>query len=453
MSLLRGLLHKPLANLPLIILLSCAPEYGQAPDPPAADRAQWSPASYVNRELPSSIRLSGEFRARPEGRSAFGFREGKDDAYVLTRLRLNLEIQPEKWLHVFVQGQDSRATGIDPSRVNSSLKDIFDLRQAFVEFESRSKGWFSLRVGRQEMRYGAERLIGASDWTNSARTFDAVKLVLKADGARFDIFASSVVVNYPTSFDEHLPGQNFYGIYGSLTKLVPGATLEPYALSKTLPKVKSERGQFGDADILTFGLRWAGKLPAGFDYAAETARQGGHFATDDVATWAGYGIVGYTPPRLAFKPRVSAEYAYASGDRAVGDGKTNTFDQLYPTPHGVRGLTDQFGWRNLRDVRAGVEIKPNSKTKVAFDYFLLWLASVHDGLYSTAGALVIRAPANGALHQDVGSEADVYLTYAPVPQIQLGAGFGHLFAGRFLKENSPGSGMSFPYVFCYYMFK
>ena len=64
---------------------------------------------------------------RAEGRTAYGFKPGIDDGYDLTRLRLNLEVAPKKWVRVFVQGQDARALGIDQSHLNSTLKDVFDL--------------------------------------------------------------------------------------------------------------------------------------------------------------------------------------------------------------------------------------------------------------------------------------------------------------------------------------
>ena len=38
----------------------------------------------------------------------------------------------------------------------------------------------TLKVGRQILSYGDERLIGAFDWNNFGRTFDAVKLPWEA---------------------------------------------------------------------------------------------------------------------------------------------------------------------------------------------------------------------------------------------------------------------------------
>jgi len=449
-----GLFHCRLSAALLLALL-CPVVWGQdgagsSSDAPGAQAP--SPLYYLNQALPSWLRFSGEFRDRAEGRTAYGFKAGIDDAYDLTRFRLNLEVAPKKWARVFVQGQDARALGIDPSHLNSTLKDALDLRQAYLEFKAGDKNGVSLRVGRQELIFGAERLVGALDWSNTARSFDAVRLGLTQGRAHVDIIAASVVAINMVSFNKHIPGQNLYGTYASFTDVVPKSTVQPYFLWKTLPHVKSEEGTPGRADIYTAGFRWVGSLPAGFDYAAEMAKQMGHYSNDDIVAWAGYWIIGYTVPGVPLEPRLSVEYDYATGDKAQGDGRIGTFDQLYPTNHSYYGIVDMEGWRNLRDFRSGINLVPHHKVKLTFDYNWFWLASAHDGLYNAAGVLIVKPPASGALHTDVGSEADIIFSYSPFPQVIIGSGFGHLFPGRFLKENSPGSGTSFPYGFLTYRF-
>ncbi len=425
-------------------------EMPKAQAPP--EEAEVSPLQSVNQSLPDWLHFGGEFRDRFEGRTAFGFRPGADDYYDLTRLRLSLEISPRRWIHAFVQAQDSRALGISPGRVTPALKDIFDLRQAYIELGTGDETRVSLRVGRQELKFGTERLVGALDWGNTARSFDAARLTIRGKRLGVDLFGSSVVVINMDRFDKPRPGENFYGAYGSLRDILPHSVIEPYVLWKVLPHARSETGAAGDADIVTVGFRGAGRATSNLDYSLEAARQGGHISTDAVSAWAAYGILGYTLPRLALQPRLSVEYDYATGDRARGDGTVGTFDQLYPTNHSFYGIADQVGWRNIRDLRTGIDVKPHPKTKVAFDYHFFWLASGHDGLYNASGVLVVQAPATGATHLDIGREADIYLTWSPWAVVSIGTGFGHLFPGRFLRENSPGSGTSFPYAFLTYRF-
>jgi len=94
-----------------------------------------------------------------------------------------------------------------------------------------------VKVGRQVLLYGDERLIGPSDWTNLSRTFDAVKLRWAEKNWWVDAFASTVVV--PTRFQynqsdfaggtETHRDQVFSGLYFSTTAL-PFQTTDVYVL-------------------------------------------------------------------------------------------------------------------------------------------------------------------------------------------------------------------------------
>jgi Alginate export len=431
-----------------------------AAPPPDAD-AGWSPAAFANSWLPHWLRLTGEFRNREEGRTSYGFAPGKNDAYGLTRVRLGLDITPNSWFHAFVQARDSEVIGADPKHVTSSMKDVFDLSQAYIEFRDGEKGWFSLKTGRQELYFGDERLIARSNWSNASRSFDAVRLTLQSDdigprlkniGARLDLFAASVVKNHPTSFDSVQPGRNFYGMNLALTKVVPKATLEPYVYLKTAPSVTGADKKTGNERLYTTGLRWSGTIPGGFDYRARYSFQSGHFADNSIHAWAWYTILGYTIPKSRLEPRFSIEYNYASGNKAIGSPVTGTFDQLYPTTHQWRRLTDLFGEQNIRDLKAGFDFRPLRKMRAYFVVSDLSLASRYDSLYDNTGAVMVKVPKGGALSKDIGKEVDVYVTYDINRRLQLGAGFGHLYAGRFLKQNTPGGSTSYPYVFLDYKF-
>jgi hypothetical protein len=48
--------------------------------------------------------------------------------------------------------------------------DMMDLHQAFVQFGNPQLFPLVAKIGRQELVYGDERLVGASDWTNVRRT-------------------------------------------------------------------------------------------------------------------------------------------------------------------------------------------------------------------------------------------------------------------------------------------
>ncbi len=426
----------------------------QAATAPAAGWTSYKPSDPLNRQLPRWLKLSGEARLRFEGRTAFGYKPGDDDYYGLSRLRINVDLRPAHWVQLFAQGQDSRVVRMDTRRVGPLFKDTLDVRQAYLYLGNTESWPAAVRLGRQDLLFGAQRLVGPLDWTNTARSFDALRLELVGKKARADIFAASVVRLDPTVFDKRRDGENFHGIYSAFTSLLPLTVIEPYLFFKTNPRVLGERRASGSLGRYTAGYRIASrpgvKQLHGLDYSAEFARQWGHLASDEISAWAGYGILGYTAGRLPWSPRFNAEYSYATGDPNPGDGSAGTFDNLYPTNHLFYGLADLIGWQNIRNPRVGIDVKPHKKMKVSFDHHWFALADRHDHLYAAGLGIGVRTPAGGARHTDIGRELDAAWWYTVSPQWIFGAGCGRLFPGKYLKENSPGSSTTFPYVFMTY---
>jgi hypothetical protein len=162
-------------------------------------------------------------------------------------------------------------------------------------------------------------------------------------------------------------------------------------------------------------------------------------------------MTGYTLPKIKKTTHIVAEYNYATGDKAAGDGKQQTFDQLYPTGHDKLGLSDQVGWKNIHDVRSGVEYKATKKIAMNSFYHAWWLASRTDALYNAAGNVIVKV-ANGSAGKFVGQEADIQMTYALYPQLSLAGGYANVFPGTFLKNATPGKAYRFSYAMATYSF-
>ncbi len=405
----------------------------------------------LNRELPKWLRFNGEYRVRLEGIGGAGFKANADDAFLLSRLRLNLRVAPSSWLRFMVQAQDAQVMGRNVKPDAAPYEDTFDLRQGYVEFGSSDKPAFSLRVGRQELFFGDMRLIGHLNWTNTARSFDAAKMTIKYGRYKVDAFASSVVNFREGRFNKSSGGNDLHGAYGSIDQVIPKATIEPYVLWRLARGTKTEAGAPGLLSRKFYGGRIVGKLPAHLDYVSEMVAQSGSVGTDSIHAWAGRWSTGYTLPKVKKATRIVTEYDYATGDKTAGDGKQETFDQLYPTGHDKLGLADQVGWKNIHAVRAGVEFKATKKLSLNGNYHSWWLASRKDGLFNAAGA-VIAKDATGNAGRFVGQEADVQATYALRPELSLTGGFANVFTGTFLKNATPGKAYRFSYAMAAYTF-
>ena len=217
------------------------------------------------------------------------------------------------------------------------------------------------------------------------------------------------------------------------------------------PLVVGSLGRTGDADLLTTGFHYKRKLEGGFDVETEVATQTGSFARDDISAWGAYGILGYAPKDVALSPRLSLEYQYGSGDDDPNDSTMGTFDQLFPTGHLYQGTADRIGWRNVSDVRAGVQLKLHPKLSGSLDYFSFWLANRNDGLYAVNGRLAIASPEGGAQNSHVGQELDWTFVWKPAAHVALGGGIGYFFTGKFLQETTPGHRHTFSYLFLNYV--
>jgi hypothetical protein len=401
----------------------------------------------VNGQLAPWLRVRGEYRARIEGFSGGGFRERNQDGYWLGRLRLNATILPNQPVRFFVQAQDARAFDKTTGGLLTPLRDTFDLRQAYGEFGTTT----SVRVGRQELAFGEERLIGGLNWLNNARSFDGGRLTIKRPGVQVDAFAASVVTIQPDVFDKSGGGNALYGTYVSFSTLLPRHAVEPFFFWRQSRGVAAELGGTATLRQATTGLRMAGKLPTSLDYSAEVALQTGSVGLDSITAWASHSLVGRTFAGAALTPRLFAEINHASGDAKARDGTRGTFDQLYPTGHDKLGFADQVGWRNINHARTGVELRPSSKWQVNGSYHSFWLASATDAVYSASGAPVARSTA-GTAGRYVGQEVDVHTAYNYSPQLRIAAGFARLMPGTFLRNTTPGHAYNYPFVMVTYAF-
>jgi hypothetical protein len=417
------------------------------------DSAAWLfPVDQLNHALPRWLQFGGEYRSRVESADGIKY-TSTNDTYLLSRFRLNVTIQPSKWLTFFGETQDARIFFNQHIADAVPYQNTWDVRQAYVQLGDSKEGWLDLIVGRQVFVFGKERVIGPSDWTNASRSFDAVRLDVHHREHKLSLFASSVVIQVDGTMDHHLQGNNLYGVYGSFKNAVPQATLEPYVLWRVAPANAGlpETANRGHLNEITVGVRLAGNLPAAFDYEIEMDRQTGSLGPNSIRAWAGYWSLGRTFRGLAASPRLYAESNYASGTRNPSGHTWGTFDQLYSSNHDKLAFSDQIGRKNIQQVRVGVEETIGKKWKLRQTGEDLWLVTTHDALYANSG--VISIPANTkAASRHIGQEVDFIAQYQMTKGITAGFGYAYLFSGRFLKAVSPGKDYSYPFVYLTYGF-
>ena len=244
----------------------------------------------------------------------------------------------------------------DVGTAASPFKAAFDVRTAFADIGA-PNARVAARLGRQELAFGEQRLVGHVGWLNAARTFDAGRVTVRTrTSVNVDAFAASVVRILPDELDKSGNGNRFYGAYASSTALVPKATIEPYVFSGATDNViRTEAAGDGHHAPVDGGGALGGHAAGQVRVRPGNRRADGSVGADDISAWASHLQTQVARLRTAVK-LVTTEYNFATGDANATDGTRGTFDQLYPTPHDKYGLADQVGWRNVHHVRAGTDV-------------------------------------------------------------------------------------------------
>ena len=136
-------------------------------------------------------------------------------------------------------------------------RDAIDTHQLFVDLVGniRKDGQLTLRVGRQEMSYGAERLIAAREGPNNRRAFDEVRFLYKQGAVSVDAFFGNLVeIDRTGAFDDWtVPGVRFWGVYATMPfHPLPGIRSDIYYLGLINPQVVFNQGS-GREECHTIG--------------------------------------------------------------------------------------------------------------------------------------------------------------------------------------------------------
>src|SRR3990172_711335 len=215
------------------------------------------------------LTLGGEvrFRMEAETNKAFGATEPAQDTFTLQRYLFHADLRYHKLFRVFAQG----AAMFDEDR-DLALRPIdenrWDLHQLFfdVRFLGEERPW-TLRVGRQELGYGNQRLVSPFEWGNIRRRFDGIKLFAKGKTWDVDLWYAKPVIAQRKQRDRFDEDYDFYGAYATY-KGIPRHGVDFYLLAvDDTGNSVNPNGKAGDKSPYTLGSRFWGKTEP-WDYEA-----------------------------------------------------------------------------------------------------------------------------------------------------------------------------------------
>lgn len=388
------------------------------------------------------LSIGGSARARYEHFENFGFGPGNDDGFFLTRLRLHADLHVGGNLRFFVEGKTAFSTDRNLPGMQRTLdNDELALQQAFFDYSFNwgGEGSASIRVGRQQLLFGKQRLVSPLIWSNTMRSWDGINATIKTGGWTYNVFWTQFAPVRKYSYNNSDRHTQFFGVYATgVFFSEEGVNADFYFLGLDQDDATNTyNGTTGAERRYTVGGRLFGKIAdTGWDYDAEAAYQFGDVGSADInacmlAAEVGYAFGG------DWSTRAFVGFDYASGDDSAGDGDVETFNQLFPLGHAYLGSIDVVGRQNIVDLSFGASAKPIDKLTVRAALHVFWRASDSDALYNAGGGVVRAGGLSGSSY--VGTELDLTAKYKLDANTTLLVGYSHFFAGDFVESATPAA--------------
>ncbi|MCK5558323.1 MAG: alginate export family protein [Candidatus Hydrogenedentes bacterium] len=399
-------------------------------------------AELKNVEVGGSIRLRGDIYDP----SFFNDHNPGDD-FLSTTTRLNISAEMTDGVSAFIElqqiniwgdqiGDDgwSSVPGAPPSLTD---EDGFSLYRGYILIEDVGDNeGLSLKIGRQELTYGTEFILGNNDF-GPGLSHDAIAAIYVQDDMRVDLFAAKVAEGRTMWGTEDDADVDLFGIYSTYTGM-EDYVVDAYLLFARAadwggagpiyvppPQVPTETDP---SQLWTLGARVGGVYEA-LDYNGEAAFQfGDNGWGGDYEGWALDAGVGYSFD-YECNPRLGLNYTFSSGDDGEFDDDTETFLAPFADNYHRYGYMDLFGLGNLNVLKLSVTAEPTEKIGVGC-HLLHFLAVEHEDNVAPYGG----AGGANANSDTVGTELDLVADYAYSEDLSFELAFAHFWASGYTRD-------------------
>lgn len=368
--------------------------------------------------------IGGEFRYRYHSEQGMGQQAGAtrfqdtDNEFGLVRLRLYADFKASDRLRFFAEGIYADVAGENdayiPRGIDINRGDFLNL---FADVKVSDAT--TVRIGRQELLYGAQRVVSPLDWANTRRRFDGVRTLSKWGDWSLDAWYTQFVPVSRESFDNPNENLDFYGAYATYNGWEKN-TLEMYYLG-----YNNDTGPNGTFNLDTFGARLFGNVGK-WAYEMEGAVQSGiqnALGQNHQAAFGTFGL-GRVFKDRPWKPALWFFYDIATGN----DPNTlDTFErnnQLFPLAHKYLGFIDAVTRNNVSSPNVRLKLQPTEKLSLLLWYYNFQSVEDGDPITSIGGT-----PAQDTASSDFGNELDFIANYNFSPRRSVLVGYSHFWAG------------------------
>jgi hypothetical protein len=377
---------------------------------------------------------------------------GRTNDYDLTRTRLYGDLWYDDLIRVFVEYIDAQTfnEALTPFPFDHNHGDLLNAF-ADVHLGNLNEGPVYLRLGRQQLAYGSQRLLSISPWANSERTFQGAKAFWRGGDVDVDAFVVQPIVPNVDHFDTVDDQQVFSGLWTTFHGEGKQA-IDLYYLNLDQARhvALGSNHTLGAFNTSTFGGRAVGDV-YNFLYDFEAMLQFGPYANQSTLAEAATAGIGWLFREVPMMPQFWMYFDFASGDPRPGEGGTHrTFNQLFPFGHYYFGYVDVVGRQNIEDINCQFSLYPTKWLTLLMQYHNFRLADARDALYNSVGTPIRRDP-TGRAGTDVGDEFDFSLNFHLTTHQDLYFDYSHLHAGEFIRRT--GSPLSPDYLYLQYSFR
>ena len=425
-----------------------AKSYGTKPesDPPAYVKSLDKTGIEAFKDL-TWLDVGLQYRARFEHRDN-DFRRSSDvvDDPILSRtrayfavkdildpLRLTFEIQDSRRFHSQFTADDSDVN--NPEFVQSYAELYFKNALGSTGGDQRP---ISIRAGKMAFEVLDRRLVARNEWRNTTNNFQGVRAIFgqNTNDWQVDTFSLQPIVRLPHKRDDVNDNQRFSGVIINWRRWSDLVTLQPFYFRLDQKDSSTSVGR----KIHVTGLRGYGVIPnTAFDYDLSGIYQFGNNGVEVHRASAAIAELGYTFTHK-WKPRLSENYGYASGDENPTDLKSQRFERLFGFARPWSN-NDYFQFENIEAAKTRLEIQPIKDFRFDAGYSLYWIASSSDR-WNKAN-LRDRKGKSGDF---IGSEFDFRARYEVNANLDANLGYAYFEPGEFTKNVSRDNPSNFVYL-------
>lgn len=387
---------------------------------------------FLTSQVNAQLTVDAELRPRMEYRHGFKtlFPDSENPAaFVSQRTRLNAGFTTEK-LNFYLSMQDVRVWG-DVPQLNSSDKNGLGIHQAWGEIFFDEK--FSLKLGRQEISYDDQRMMGSVGWAQQARSHDVALLRFSKEKVKFDLgFAFNQDSENITGTTLNIPGT-----YKSIQYAWLHRDWQHFQASFLL---LSNGMQFIDViDSENNETRYSQTIGSHLNYKIGAVglisnlyyQFGKDVANNDLSAYLLALEANYKPSQT-WMVTLGTELQSGNDSGAPSNGDNNAFTPLYGTNHKFNGFMDYFYVGN------------HNNTIGLLDFYFKAKAVLNQKSDLNIAVHNFVSPSEIApnVSSQLGTELDLVYSYTLDKNIAFMGGYSHLFAAEgmeTIKSNFDGN--------------